>query len=111
MNYKKKTLERIYAEFQDLYFIAELVFARKALSDTKPKMRNLLKTHKKYESFTDRIARKHEISVAIVDLCVEVDFFEDMQSLDGMGGCDSERFWKELKPKIKEYLDSTRSNN
>ena len=111
MNYEKETLDKIYEEFRDLYLIAELVFARKALSDTKPKMRNLIKTHKKYESFTDRIARKHGVSVEIIELCCEVDQYQNMISFEGIGGCDPERFWKELKTKIKEYLDKTRVIN
>lgn len=104
MIYKTTTLNKIFESTKDLRLIADLVQARVCLSNTKPKMKNLSKAHKKYESFTTSIAKKHLISEDIINLCLEVEQYETCEDLQGVGVLPLEAAWEKLDIQLHAHL-------
>ena len=93
MIFSTETLEHVYQETGDIRLIADIVQARVCLSNTKAKVRNMIKTHPKYESFYDRVAKKHSIKTKDIELCIALEQVEMSLDLQAIGGIDPKKQW------------------
>ncbi len=61
--------------------------ARVAAMCTKIKMRNMTNSHKDYENFHDRVAKKHNLDRRWFDVLLEVSVQEMHEEMAPLGGC------------------------